>query len=402
MARKKPRRPFDLIAVEYTWMLVDRDTLRAAPRAEEVLRDVTGKGARSLEWSAGPAAHLLRLAPAPSAAWSNAVELQVAQEVRAVSQVLSERQLALLPAGGHPLFDPRKETIIWQDDTTSLAARTIGCDTHGWGNALFSMVELPFGTDEEFSRLHAALRMVLPIVPALSAASPLHQGHWNKDLDGALMAHMDHAGRMPQLIGAFVPESVVGQEEYYREVLGPIAQALAEHDRSGTVDHQLWNRRAVIARFDRATLQLRIADMQECPAADTAIAEMVVAVTKAMLAGRWVSNYLQRAWHETDLAAILKDTAQHAGAAVITNKDYLLMFGLLRESATANELWRHLYQQFRQELSEPTRLRIAHILDRGCLAQRIRTHIGEQATPDRIALLYQELIGCLAEDRQLA
>lgn len=402
MARKKQRRPFDLIGLEYTWMLVDRSTLRAAPRAEEVLREVVGKGSRNLEWSAGPAAHLLRLAPAPSAAWNNAVELQVAQEVRTVGLALAERQLALLPSGAHPTFDPRKETITWQDETTSLAARTIGCDTHGWANALCAMVELPFGTDEEFSRLHAALRMVLPIVPALSAASPLQEGRWNSALDGALVAQMEHAGRIPQLVGPFVPESVVGQEEYYREVLGPIAQALAEHDRSGTVDHQLWNRRAVIARFDRATLQLRIADMQECPAADTAIAEMVVTVTKAMLAGRWVSNYLQRAWHETDLAAILKDTMQHGGSAVISNKDYLLMFGLLRESATASELWRHLYQQFRQELSEPTRLRIAHILDRGCLAQRIYARIGDVPSPDRIASLCRELICCLEDDRQLA
>lgn len=401
MAKKKQPRSFDAIGLEYTWTLVDRTTLRPSPRAEEVVRDLAAAGTRNMEWSVGQGAHVLRLSPALSSSWNSAVELQVAQEVRTMAAALAERQLALLPGGAHPLLDPRKEIVIWQDEMTALASKALGCDAHGWGNSHRAMLEIPFGTDDEFTKLHTALRMVIPIIPALAASSPLLGGRSDGVLDAALVAHIEHAGRMPPLIGAFVPESVVGQEEYYRVVLGPIARALAELDRSGTVDHQLWNRRAMIARSDRSTFQLRVADMQECPAADTAIAEMVVTVTKAMVAGRWVSNYLQRAWHESDLMAILKDTMKYAGAAVITNKDFLLMFGLLRESATASELWRHLYQQFRHEISEPSRLRIAHILDRGCLAQRILGRSGSKPSTEQINTVYRELIACLEEDRQL-
>ena len=132
---------------------------------------------------------------------------------------------------------------------------------------------------------------------------------------------------------------------------------------------------------------------------DAAVAEMTVAVINAMRAGRWVSNYLQRAWHESDLLAILKDVATMGSEAVITNRDFLLMFGKMRESATAGELWRDLYQQLREGLSESTRIRIAHILDHGCLAQRILRRTGERPSREGLVDVYRELATCLKEDR---
>ena len=34
-------------------------------------------------------------------------------------------------------------------------------------------LNLPFSSDEEFGRLHAAIRLLLPLLPALAASSPL-------------------------------------------------------------------------------------------------------------------------------------------------------------------------------------------------------------------------------------
>jgi carboxylate-amine ligase len=165
------------------------------------------------------------------------------------------------------------------------------------------------------------------------------------------------------------------------------------------MDYQLANHRAAVPSFDRGVIAITVADMQECVSSDAAVAEMTVAVVNAMKAGRWVSNYLQRAWHETDLRAILLDIARLGGDAVITHRDYLLMFGMMRESATAGELWRHLYQQLRGELSEASRVRIAHILDHGCLARRILRRTGERPSRDRMIDTYRELCDCLKEDR---
>ncbi len=400
MPRKKSTRDPDNIGLGYTWMLVDRTSLRVSPRAEEVLRDLTGRTPGNMTWSAGVAAHLLHLAPAPSSAWNHAVTLQVAMEVRNLMQALAERQLALLPTGAHPFMDPRKETLIWKVEQTIWLDRAIGSDAHGWGNSHRTTLELPFSSDEAFTKLHTALRMVIPILPALAASSPWLQGERCGMLDGALMSHLAQGERMPALVGQFVPPSIIGQEEYYRVVLEPIALGMAALEAPHSLDHQALNRHAIVARFDRNSVLVQVADQQECVAADAAIAEITVAVTRAMVEGRWVSNYLQRAWHESDLAAIMKETMRSGGDAVIANKDYLLMFGLLREQATAAELWRHLYQHFRHALTEPSRLRIAHILDHGCLAKRMVQRLQQDSRPDALLSVYRELIACLEQDKQ--
>jgi carboxylate-amine ligase len=243
--------------------------------------------------------------------------------------------------------------------------------------------------------------MVLPIIPALSASSPILDGKPTGMMDTRMHHYLTHQQRLPQLMGSLIPEAVFSQEDYYRVIFEPIARALQPFDKDQVMDHHFANSRGAIARFDRGAIEIRVVDVQECPSADLAIAEMIVAVLKAIVKGRWVSNYLQRAWHESDLLAIFKDMIKDAGNTVITNRDYLLMFGLFRESMTANELWRHLYQQLRGEISEGARHRIAHILDHGCLAQRILKRTGPKPSREKIIEVYRELAACLQDDKQL-
>ena len=44
--------------------------------------------------------------------------------------------------------------------------RIFDCRGHGWANLQAVHLNLPFSGDEEFGRLHAAIRLVLPIMPA--------------------------------------------------------------------------------------------------------------------------------------------------------------------------------------------------------------------------------------------
>ena len=142
-------------------------------------------------------------------------------------------------------------------------------------------------------------------------------------------------------------------------------------------------------------------DIQECPGADIAIAELIVATLKALVSGRWVSNYLQRAWHHNDLLTIFKAVIKDAGATPITSKEFLLMFGLDRPSATAGELWSHLFAEVGSDLSADSRKAITHILQQGCLAQRILKRTGTHPEAALITEVYKELASCLREDRQL-
>lgn len=409
MARNKAHHLFEVTGIELEYMVVDRATLAVSPTVDELFQDVAGRitsdvDRGDVEWSNELTAHVVEMKtarPTPSIA---AFVPKFHAEVHAMNAALAKRGRMLLPGAAHPFMDPLKETRLWAHEYNEVYAlyNTIfDCRGHGWSNLQSTHLNLPFANDEEFGRLHTAIRMLLPIIPALSASSPILDGKPTGFMDTRMHHYLTHQQRVPALMGSLVPEAVFNQEEYYRVIFQPIAQALAPYDKEGVLDHHFANSRGAIARFDRGAIEIRVIDIQECPGADLAIAEMIVATLKALVKGRWVSNYLQRAWHESDLLAIFKEVIVHAGDTTIANKDFLLMFGLLRESATAAELWRHIYRELRGDLSEGARLRIGHILDHGCLARRILQRTGPAPDRSRLIEVYGTLAACLEEDRML-
>ena len=408
MAKKKPYSLFEVTGIELEYMVVDMDTLRVSATVDELFKDTVGTVVSDVErgdveWSNELTAHVVEMKTAEPTVSISAFEPKFRAEVRAMNATLAKRNRMLLPGAAHPFMDPLTESVLWKHDHNEVYAlyNTIfDCRGHGWSNLQSTHLNLPFANDEEFAKLHTAIRMVLPIIPGLSASSPILDGKPTGMLDTRMHHYLTHQQRLPQLMGSLIPEAVFSQEDYYRVIFEPIARALQPFDKDQVMDYHFANSRGAIARFDRGAIEIRVVDIQECPSADLAIAEMIVTALKAMVAGKWVSNYLQRAWHESDLLAIFKDVIVKGGDTVIANKDFLLMFGLFRESATVQDLWRHLYQQLRSDLSEGARIRIGHILDHGCLAKRILAHTGDQPTHERIVAVYRELAMCLQEDKQ--
>ncbi|MBS1945663.1 MAG: glutamate--cysteine ligase, partial [Bacteroidetes bacterium] len=273
---------------------------------------------------------------------------------------------------------------------------------HGWSNLQSVHLNLPFANDAVFASLHTAIRLLLPIIPALSASSPILDGKPTGFLDARMEAYLHHQERLPQLMGSLIPEAVLSEEEYYREIFAPIGKALAPFDTKGIMDHQFANSRGAIARFDRGAIEIRVVDIQECPGADLAIAQLIVETLKAMVQGRWASQYLQRAWHHNDLLKLFMKVIRRAGGATIKNRDYLLMFGLDSPEATASALWAHIFAEVGGTMDAGARACITHILQHGCLAHRILARTGPKPNAQRITDVYKELAQCLQEDRQLA
>lgn len=405
-----PYHLFDVTGIELEYMVVDKRTLRVSATVDELFKDAVGSIVSDVErgdveWSNELTAHVVEMKTAKPTPSISAFEVPFRENVRAMNALLAKHDRMLLPGAAHPFMDPFTETVLWKHDHNEVYAlyNTIfDCRGHGWSNLQSTHLNLPFNGDDEFGKLHTAIRMVLPIIPALSASSPILDGKPTGMLDTRMHHYLTHQQRLPQLMGQLIPEAVANQEEYYRVIFEPIARALQPFDKEQVMDHHFANSRGAIARFDRGAIEIRVVDIQECPSADLAIAEMIVATVRAMTRGRWVSNYLQRAWHESDLLGIFKDVIVRGGETVISNRDFLLMFGVLTETATVNELWRHLYRQLRGDISEGARSRIAHILDNGCLAQRILKRTGPAPDHARIVEVYTELATCLQEDKQLA
>ncbi len=408
MAPNKRSRLFDGITVAPRCMVVDRSTLAVKPVVDQFFRAITGSDAPGvprgeMQWTSALADHVVSIEPVKGVRSPRTLERKMNAEVRALNAGLARYDAMLLPTAAHPFMDPAAETVLWPGQGREVYAtydRVLGCRQHGWSNSQSLRLDLPFGTDEEFTKLHAAVRLVLPIVPALCASSPLLQGVAAEALDARLLSWEQRAAKVPELAGPIIPEAVFSQEDYYREIFAPIGKALAGVDQRSVLDHLSANARVAVARFDRGVISVRAIDAQECVGADLAVAEVVTAVVKAMVQGRWVSTYLQRAWSETDLGAIYRRTLKDGLKAVINDKDYLLMFGVLREGKmTARELWAHLLEQTRTGLSEHVLLHGSSILKNGNVAERILKRTGRKPSREKIVQVYRELAACLAEDR---
>lgn len=406
MAERGRTQPsLDGLELIWTYHIVQRDSLEALPLAEEALKAI-GSGSQAkaptATWEHATAAHLVRLRMLRASRPSPALARRVSAHVKKFNTVLRTWNAMLLPTGAHPLLLPVNATA-WdgeRDPLYLLPADVFPRLVHGHVNAAGLTLGLPFANDQEFARLHAAIRLLLPIIPALTASSPLLEGRRTGFLDARLEAMLHTHEDRPELMGSVVPEAVFTQEDHDRIVLAPIAQALARHGRDVHTDAEAANARAAVAFFDRGILELRVLEPQERPDVDLALVEFVTVVLKALMNGRWVSTYLQRAWTGTDLLAIYLQVIKDAGSTLIANRDYLIMFGLLKqEQLSARRLWQHLFVELYDELGEDARGHVGHILESGCLASRILEQVGREPSEERIRKTYSELAGCLAEGR---
>lgn len=383
-----------------TYSIVDSTTLEALPIAEKLTSPE--KGLEGPGWVPGTAMHQVRLRTTRPGRAGAAMARRLATQVARMNSALRQHGAVLLPGGAHPLL-PASEALTWDDDRDPfhfMPSTVFDRHVHGHVNTQGLHLGIPFRTDSEFAKLHAAVRLLAPILPALTAASPLlegrHAGFMDAGSEASLHTHEDR----PELMGTVIPEAVFSQEDYDRQVLGPIAQAMAPYATAGPPDPEVLNTRAAVPFFDRGVLELRALETQEHPMVDMAISEFVMAVLKALMTGRWVSTYLQRAWNSTDLLPIHLQVIKDAGRTLIANRDYLIMFGLLKqERMTASRLWQHLFVELYDELGEETRLHVGNILEKGCLASRILERTGRTPSPDVVRTVYQDLAGRLADAR---
>jgi hypothetical protein len=224
-------------------------------------------------------------------------------------------------------------------------------------------------------------------------------------MDNRLDVYQHNARRVPSVSGRTIPEPVYTQADYQRTILERIYADLAPHDPEGMLRHEWANARGAIARFDRDAIEIRVMDVQECPAADAAICAAVAGVLQALVGERWSDLQRQQAWDVETLHRIFAACVRNADRAVIREPAYLNAMGLFAAECTARELWLHLVTSTRPVADEDASARtpIEHILTRGPLARRITRAVTGAEEPDpaaapdphRLRNVYRDLCNCL-------
>ncbi len=396
-------RAFSGYGIELEYMIVDRDTLTVRPIADRLLHDAHGEIVNEvahgeLAWSNELVAHVIELKTNGPAESLLSLGRRFHQDVLAINQQLAAEGAMLLPSAMHPLFDPATETRLWphgQNEIYSAYDRIFGCTGHGWSNLQSMHINLPFIDDAEFTRLHATIRAVLPILPALAAASPIEQGVATGWMDTRLKYYRDNQRAVPEISGHVIPEAVASIADYHARILEPMYRAIAPHDPDEILRDDWLNSRAAIARFERQTIEIRIIDLQECPSLDLAIARAVSALVKTVYDGAIDFQTLQALDTEA-MADTLIECAQKGSAAVLLDPDWCRAFGL-DDGLRVGEAWRLLGR--RGWLGEGAVEALAPILNHGTLAERIAARLGGAPGKPAIVEIYRELGRCLAANR---
>jgi len=403
---------FEGFGIELEYMIVEQDALGVLPAADRLIEQVGGEPVNEVErgalaWSNELALHIIELKTNGPVASLSGVAANFQHDVAEINRRLASLGGRLMPTAMHPLMDPLRDTHLWPHEQGPIYQtfdRIFGCSGHGWSNLQSTHINLPFAGDREFGRLHAAIRLVLPILPALAASSPLVEGRVTGTLDTRLEVYRNNARAIPSVAGAVIPEAVYTRRDYKRSILEAIYRDLAPHDPRGILRYEWVNSRGAIARFDRDAIEIRVLDIQECPRADIALADLIVTAVRAQVDQAWMTLGRQQAFEVAPMHAILLGTLRDAERAVIDNRRYLDAFGYPeRGRASAGELWQHLIEVLLKPdhgAADGWPEVIRTWLDHGPLARRILTALGDgQPAPDQIRAVYASLCDCLAEDR---
>jgi hypothetical protein len=412
---------FEGFGIELEYMIVDQESLMVRPIADQLIHDETGAyhdevDRQPIGWSNELVAHVIELKTnGPSKALAG-LEADFGQEVRYVNERLERHGARLMPTGMHPFMNPAKEMKLWPHGYNEVYRQfdaIFNCKGHGWSNLQSCHINLPFQGDAEFGALHAAIRLLLPLLPALAASSPMVEGKMTGAVDSRVQVYRQNAIRVPSVSGLCVPENAFTRKDYEMNILARIYQDLAPFDPDNVLQHEWVNARGAIARFDRSAIEIRLLDAQECPLADIAIAQLVVMVLKALMGQRWVDLEAQKRTATRPLADLLRRVVVEGGQAPIEGEDYRRAFGLSGSKAvTAQELWQHLLETVwpeRGNESSPLRAAAHRIVTQGNLSHRMSRLLGpdggsgkaQQAFVAKAKELYGQLCDCLAENRQL-
>lgn len=385
-----PLRAFSAFGLELEYMIVRSQTLDVAPAAEAALQRRPGQA--SLGWSNELVAHVVELKNARPTPNLPALAISLQAEVRAMNAALAPLGLRLMPGGMHPWMNPRTETRLWPRDNTIYRTydRIFDCRSHGWANLQSVHINLPFADDAEFARLHQAIRLALPIIPAIAASSPFADGRTTGWLDYRLRVYEDNARAVPEMNGDLIPEPMASRSQYERELLAPLYRALAPHDRQGVLCYEWANARGAIARFDRNALEIRVVDVQECPAADVAISGAIIDL---------VHHFYEReapALPTSELSRVLRACMREGERARIESPAYLEALVGQSKPCDAATLWANLVERMagapHRPLWQPAMQRI---LSQGPLARRLLRAVGERPSRENLAAMSAQLCECL-------
>lgn len=398
---------FEGYGIELEYMIVDQQSLNIRTISDEILRDAAGEIASDFEdgdvtWSNELVLHVIELKTTGPAATLGDLESRFSRSLTKMRTILAARGARLMPTAMHPWMSPA-EMKLWPHDYNEIYEiydKVFGCEGHGWCNLQSVHINLPFRDDAEFERLHTAIRLVLPLLPALAASSPVVEGRPNGTKDNRLLYYQKNQAKVPSITGMVIPEPVRSRLEYDQNILQRIYSDIALHDPNGLLQDDWLNSRGAIARFERQTIEIRVLDIQEAPSMDIAIADFTVALLKTLIDRSEEERQFHRELSSESLKSIFDSCVSSAESTVIDDPLYLRCWKTPESQCRASDLFAWLLElpEVQAKMSRSHVQKIRALLSAGTLASRIERALGPDPNRALLKSVYGKLCDCLDRD----
>lgn len=391
---------FSVLGIEIEYMLVDSHHLNVQPLSDQILQTLAGE--LTNEVALGDIAisnelvmHVLEFknnGPKPPNA---EIAKQFQQAIEQIQPLLAARNLQLMPTGAHPWMNPLKETQRWPHGNRDIYHQfdaIFNCQGHGWANLQSMHVNLPFANDEEFCQLHNAIRLILPLLPALAASTPFLDGKRTGMKDSRLYFYGKNQQSIPLISGEIIPEFIRSESQYRQDILNPMYAAISPFDPQGILQYEWLNSRAAIPKFDYKAIEIRILDSQECVQADIAIALTIHAILK-----HWqtTSYYLDNPCETQRLKTVYDQTIKDGFTVQIDDSELCRQWQLPKRTMSSRDAWSCLIEKVSSSLDGETQRVLEFILSQGNLSERLLTACGNNIQHSTLLPVYRQLSHCL-------
>ncbi len=383
---------------EHEFSIVD-DCLRAIPFADKVIKDYCGKIMNFVElpkftFGKEMQLHVMEIKANQPFQSPLAFEKTMQNAVETLSSFLQKKYRAnLLGTGMHPLIK-LNETGVWPHRHKKIYdeyAKIFNLKQHGWLNIQSFHLNLPYQKETDGVLLHNLLANICPYLPAVAASSPIYEGAFGENVDNRLAFYKINQLGVPSVSGDVVPEYISSFDMYRKDVIGRYSRDLEKAGAPESLLFKEWvNSRGVIFRFDRAAIEVRVMDEQECIKSDVALSCLVRATLRGLMSAE--PNFLPHNLLVEDFNSVLANgLSSHVQNPHGPTARHVCKYFL--DIATINAT----------EEEKPYLQLIKKRIDNGSLSDVIRREVEKKSQHtdlmEAIVDVYSTLIKCLATNQ---
>lgn len=280
----------EVLGPEHEFSLVNNE-LKPLAITDNIIKDYCGKTVNFVEQSGFTFGkelqlHVMELKANEPFTSPQQFEETMQKGVTTLSGILEKYDASLLGTGMHPLLN-LDETGVWPHRHRKIYeeyAKIFNLKQHGWLNIQSFHLNLPFSNQEDGILLHNQLAGLCAYLPAISASSPIYEGKTGPYVDNRLWFYKTNQTEIPSVVGDVIPEYVASFNQYKENVIKRCSEDLAQAGAGKTLLFKEWvNSRGIIFRFDRAALEVRVMDEQECIKSDVALSCFIRAAVRGLL-----------------------------------------------------------------------------------------------------------------------